>query len=74
MTDEALTGVREEQSRSRQSFREPPAVRDTHTLIYHDYNYREREVGLFLCVIDREIENDRGEEKGENGTEEIHGW
>lgn len=38
----------------------PPAVWDTHTLTYRDCNWREREVCLFLCVMDREIENDWG--------------
>lgn len=68
MTDEALTGVREEQSRSCHSFANLPpypAVWDKHALIYHDYNSGEREVCLFLCVIDGELENDWSEENGE---------
>lgn len=56
VTDETLTGVREEQSRSCQRFTEPPAVWDRHTntLTYHDCNWRGREACLFL----RAIEND----------------
>lgn len=70
MTEEALSvsGVREEQSRSCHSFTEPPTVWDTNTLTYHDYNYREGGVSVSR-VIDGEIENDGGKEKGEKNGE-----
>lgn len=71
MTDEALTGVREEQSRSCHSPK-PPAVWETHALIYYDYKKREREgeVRPFLCVIEKHKMAGRG--KGQKLVEKTY--